>query len=135
MNKKNLILYSFAAIMLVFGLVDYMDYQKHNYDVTKFVFICNDNLCEIRHKKANGETKYTEKIDIKNIKSFSTRSEKIPRTNDLGLVIYANCKDGTSFRLSPIYVKPSRYVERELIQPLNNALRKDPIYINMRFPN
>jgi len=132
-NKKT-VLYLLSAILLIYGIIDYINYNKNNYDVTGFIFICNNNMCEIRHKKASGEIKYTEKIDINNIAEFSTKLEKIPRNGGEGLVIYANCKDGTSFRFSPIYVRPSRYVDKELINPLNEAIRRRPLSINIRFP-
>ena len=134
MSKRQLLLYSLSAILLIYALVDYMDYNRRNLDVRSFVFQCNETFCEIRHKKANGDIKYTDKIDINKIERFSTRLETIPRVGKEGLVIYAECKDGTSFRFSPIYIRPSTYVETELIVPLNKALKREPIRINMRFP-
>ena len=101
-----------------------IDYSKKNYDVTGFVFICNENICEIRHKKFDGQIKYTEKVDIAKIENFSSELEKIPWTNREGMVIYANCKDGTRFKLSPIYVRPSKYLEMELLEPLNMKIKK-----------
>lgn len=132
MNKKTA-LYILSAILLIYAIFDYMDYNRRNLDVTGFVFKCNEAFCEIQHIKANGEVKYTDKIDINKIEKFSTRSEKIPRIGGEGLVIYAECKDGTSFRLSPIYIKPSGYVKKELIDPLNRAMQKNPIHINISF--
>ena len=134
MSKRQLLLYSLSAILLIYAVFDYVDYQKQNLDVTGFYFVCNPSVCEIRHKKANGEIKYVEKIDINQIESFSTETQKIPRVGGSGLVIYANCKDGTRFRLSPIYVRTSRYVDMELINPLNQALHKNPVDIRISFP-
>ena len=74
-------------------------------------------------------------FDIENIESFSTNLETIPRGGGEGLVIYANRKDGTSYRFSPIYVRPSKYVDTELIKPLNKALKRKPLMINIRFPH
>jgi len=133
MNKKHII-YGLCAIMLIYGLFDYINYTKNNYDVTGFIFICNPDICEIRHKKANGEIKYTDQIDISKIEKFRAQSEKVPRTNDEGMVIYADCKDGTSFRLSPVYVKASKYLDDELIGPLNEQLQKKRVSINIHFP-
>ena len=133
MNKK-LFLYLLAAIMLIYGVIDYIDYNKKNLDVTGFYFECYGVVCEIKHKKANGDVKYTEKVDINKIEKFRTKLEKVPRTNKDGLVIYADRKDGTSYRFSPIYVEPSIYVETELIKPLNEAIKKKQIMIHKRFP-
>ena len=58
----------------------------------------------------------------------------MPRTTSKGMVIYADCKDGTSFRLSPMYVRPSRYLEIELIKPLNAMIKADDISIDIKFP-
>ena len=134
MNKKQIILYTLAVILLLYGIIDMIDYRKNNYDVTRFVFICNPNLCEIRHTKNDGQIKYVHKIDISKIEKFSAKLEKVPRTDKKGYVIYAYCKDGTSFRLSPIYVSPSRYLEEELLNPLNRELKKEQINININFP-
>lgn len=133
MNKKVL-LYLIPVIFLIFAFFESVNYSKNNYDVTGFVFICNRNVCNIKHTKSNGEVKYTEYVDITNIEGFSTRREKIPRTNRVGMVLYADCKDGTSYRFSPIYIRPSSYVEEELIKPLNRQLKKEPISILFKFP-
>lgn len=130
MDKKLI----FLLIFLILTIYARYDYSKNNYDVTGFVFVCNENICEIRHKKSNGKIKYTDKINIAEIENFSSEIENIPRTNSQGLVIYANRKDGTKFRLSPIYVRPSKYLELELITPLNTMIQKRPININIRFP-
>ena len=105
-----------------------------NFDVTGFDFICNSDICEIRHKKSSGDIKYTKKIDISKIDSFSASMEKIPFANQSGMVIYANCKDGTRFRFSPIYVKPYR-LETELLNPLNEKIKEEPLSINITFPH
>ena len=130
MNKKLLLL----LIFLILTLYARYDYSKNNYDVTGFVFICDEDICEIRHTKSNGQIKYTDKINIAEIENFSSEMENIPRTKGQGMVIYANRKDGTKFRLSPIYVRPSRYLETELLTPLNTMIQKRPININIRFP-
>ena len=130
MNKKLLLL----LIFLILTLYARYDYSKNNYDVTGFVFICDEDICEIRHTKSNGQIKYTDKINIAEIENFSSEMENIPRTKGQGMVIYANRKDGTKFRLSPIYVRPSKYLELELITPLNTMIQKRPININIRFP-
>ena len=130
MNKKLLLL----LIFLILTLYARYDYSKNNYDVTGFVFICDEDICEIRHTKSNGQIKYTDKINIAEIENFSSEMENIPRTKSQGMVIYANRKDGTRFRLSPIYVRPSKYLELELITPLNTMIQKRPININIRFP-
>ena len=130
MNKKLLLL----LIFLILTLYARYDYSKNNYDVTGFVFICDEDICEIRHTKSNGQIKYTDKINIAEIENSSSEMENIPRTKGQGMVIYANRKDGTKFRLSPIYVRPSRYLESELIAPLNTQIKEKPVYINITFP-
>ncbi|MBR6127074.1 hypothetical protein IKQ21_05245 [bacterium] len=131
MNKKQLI---FLLIFITLMTCAHIDYTKNNYDVTGFVFICNEDICEIRHTKSNGQIKYTEKINIAEIENFSSEMENIPRTKSQGMVIYANRKDGTRFRLSPIYVSPSRYLESELLAPLNAQIQQKPVSINVKFP-
>jgi hypothetical protein len=134
MNKRKSFTLIVCAILLIYGLIDYYNYQKNNFDVSGFVFVCNQEICEIRHKKSDGQIKYTDKIDITKIEKFSTRLEKVPRTDSEAMAIYADCKDGTSFRLSPIYVRRSSYLEKELINPLNEKLKEKPISINISFP-
>ncbi len=89
----------------------------------------------MRHKRANGDIKYTKKIDISKIDSFSASMETIPFVKENGMVIYANCKDGTRFRLSPIYVRPSHYLKTELLNPLNEKIKEDPLSIDIKFPH
>lgn len=128
MNIKQIIIFVLATITILY-------INSLNFDVAGFDFICNSDICEIRHKRANGDIKYTKKIDISKINSFSASMEKIPLVNGSGMVIYANCKDGTRFRLSPIYVKPSHYLETELLNPLNEKIKEEPLSINIKFPH
>ena len=132
-SKKtiNVILITFAIIA---AIVENRIRDINNYDITGFRFVCNKEVCEIRHLKQNKEIKYVDKIDISKIEKFSYKLEKVPRTTSKGMVIYADCKDGTSFRLSPMYVKPSRYLEIELIKPLNAMIKADDISFDIKFP-
>lgn len=134
MKKLELIIIISVIVMFLIAIVDRKIYIENNYDVRGFRFVCQNNDCEIRHTKFGNKVKYVEKIDISKIEKFSYKIEKIPRTNSDAYVIYADCKDGTSFRLSPLYVSPSVYLKLELIDVLNNALANNNTSFDIKFP-
>ena len=110
------------------------EYIANNYDVRKFHFICNDEICEVRQIKENNEIKYVDKIDISQIEKFSFKEERVPKTNSPAWRLYADCKDGTSFMLTPIFLSRSTGFKKGVLDPLNEALEQEKISINMRVP-
>lgn len=133
-SKREIINIILIAITLIAIIVEKRIYEANNYDIRGFHFVCNQSICEVRHTKHNGEIKYVDKINISNIEKFSYRFEKAPGTNSNAMVIYADCKDGSSFKFSPIFIKSSNYLKLELLNPLNNAIKRENISIDIRFP-
>ena len=127
MDIKKLLIIIPIILLFCFGYFEQKNYEANNYDIVRFKFICNKSICEIRHLKHGDEIKYIDQINISEIESFYTQLEDVPKTNSRAEVIYAKRKDGTSFRLSPLYIRPSRYVELELLTPLNEALKNDDV--------
>jgi len=133
MFPKEIIFAFSVLILLIAVLIENDNYQNNNYDVTGFRFVCNKTICEVRHLKQDNNKKYIDKIDISKIENFSYKLENVPRTERSGMVIYANRKDGTSFRFSPIYITPSRFVDSVFIKSLNRKI-KEGASIDVSFP-
>jgi len=136
-NGLNDFLIKLLYFTVIFTIIGISYKAVSHYTINQAHIVCNDIKCEISH--INLKTKkvvITEKLDISKIKNFEYRTYGDCRLQGrLRYYIYANRYDGTSYRISPVYVieKYEDYITVPIAE-LNQAIKTKPLNIDLYFP-
>lgn len=98
-------------------------------------FECNNSKCEVSLKTLTGRTLRKEDIQISEIESFYTLNgytfwKKEKKRNNY--YIFVKTKDGKT-KLFFKNSERSRAIAESKVRELNNAIKQDPVNINVRY--